>query len=328
VYTQVPSLTSVNSYTWCQIGQGWDIDIDGSWQGGSNPNWLSTVITYTEHIDILATGATWDSSLLSNADLQALSTGTAVVGGNFQFAACLNCSLNGLHLDKGYGHTGAVGCNTWTRYLRVTDCTVDLVYHFCYWFDGVWDSVFDNLVATSFISTTASGFNLAPNTDNRRVSERNTVTNCDVRDVHTGIVVQGSNNLIDGNNVELIQGDNTTHYMIVVETPPSTIRGSWECADNTFSNNTGKGNGKGYGLLLKGNASAFGGGVLRVTNTLAQSNTFGDSTHRISAMLRYEAYAQDNDALSNTYYGGVLKSDASGGTATGNVDTTGGNTSS
>ncbi len=292
----------------------------GSWQGGSDPAWLATVITYCDNIDLDFTGATWDSSLLSDANLQTLSTGTAVIGGNIQFAACLNCSLTGLHLDKGYGHTGAVGCNTWTRYLSVTDCTVDLAYQFGYWMDGVWDSFFDNLSCPLFISTDASGLALAPNTDNRRVSERNTVSNCDFRDVHTGIVVNGSNNIIDGNHIEVID-DNTTHRIVVVETPPSTDRGSWEDDGNEITNNTclGTATDKAYGVLLKGNAAAYGGGVLRVLNTIISGNVFGTSGNRVSAMLRLEAYAQNNTVTGNSYYGGVQTSDASGGTATGNT---------
>lgn len=332
VYTQVPSLSSPNtatSYELFMIGQGWDIDVDGSWGGApDDPNWLTSRIRYTENITILAEGCTWDSSLLSDANLQTLSGG--VIGGCIQFHACLNCSLDGCDIDRGYGHTGTIGCNTWTRYLTVTNCTIGTSYLTAFWFDGVWDSVFTNLSCHDFVATAStSGLVLAPNTDNRRVSERNVVTNCDFTEVHDGIVMQGSFNTIDGCDIILL-GDNVTHEGFLVQTPASTERGTWECDGNTIRNCTvnrpsASPSQKGYGVKLKGSATSFVGGVIRVVNTLIDNCNFGSATEpeKLGQGVNLSTYAVNN-TMSNTIVNGTaLTFDDSGGTATGNSTATG-----
>lgn len=331
VYTQVPSLTSPNtatSYTLFQIGQGWDIDVDGSWGNPQDdPNWLAARIRYTQNITILAEGCTWDSSLLSDANLATLSGG--VIGGVIQFSACLNSSLDGCDIDRGYGHTGTITCNTWCRYMTITNCTIGTSYITAFWFDGVWDSVFTNLNCHDFVATAStSGLVLAPNTDNRRVSERNTVTNCDFSEVHDGIVMQGSNNTIDGCAILLLD-DNSTHEGFLIQTPSSTDRGTWECDGNIIRNctvdrPTSSPSQKGYGVKLKGSATSFTGGVVRVLNSLVENCNFGSgsgATEKLGQGWNLSTYAVNNTFQNNIVDGSALNFNDSGGTATGNTET-------
>jgi hypothetical protein len=320
-YTQVPSLTSVNAYILFQVGQGWDIDVDGPWVGGSDPNFLTPIIRYTQNVSLLFSGAVWDSSLLSNANLLTLSGG--VVGGGIQLSACLNCSVDGVHFDKSYGHTAGIGCNTWTRYLTVTNCTTDLAYEKAYWFDGAWDCVFDNLDCAAFVNTsTPVGLQLAANTDNRRISERNEVKNCTFASVHTGISVQGNTNTVHDNSVTLLN-DNVTHRGIEVTAPVSSDRGSWEATDNSITNNTitrpgSSTNAKGYGIYLEGRSTSFVGGPLRVLNTTITGNVIGDANRKMGYLIVFSVYAVNNTITGNSYYN-ALQADVSGGTATGNT---------
>lgn len=330
VYTEVPSLTTPNtatSYTMFQIGQGWDIDVDGSWGNPQDdPNWLTSRIRYAENITILAEGCTWDSSLLSDANLATLSGG--VVGGCIQFAACLNCSLDGCDIDRGYGHTGTIGCNTWTRYLTVTNCAITTSHTTAFWFDGVWDSTFDNLSCHDFVATASTiGLALAPNTDNRRVSERNTVTNVAFSEVHSGISIQGSNNTIDTFTLVLL-GDNVTHQGVNIEVATSTNRGTWENDGNIVRNGTvdrpsSSPTQKGFGVKLRGASTSFTGGVIRVMNTLVENCNFGSATEpeKLGQGVNLSTYAVNNTIQNNIVNGTVVIFDDSGGTATGNTVT-------
>ncbi len=310
--------TTKTNFVGLLIGQGWDNDVDGNFV---SIDWLYTKIKYVTNF--VLDGLTFNNSVLTDAQLGQMSVG--VLESVLMLAGCDEPLVQNVTIDRAWGVTGGVCTNTWTHHATLADIAIATAYTVGFWLDGAWDCTFLRLSCAAFVNATdPTGLVLAPNTDNRRVSERNTVSYCTLSDCHVGIAVNGSDNLLEDNTVALIN-DSVSHFGYVVQTPPSTDRGTWACANNTIRRCTAdrpssSPNQRGAGVRLIGSATSYEGPAITVSNTITENCTFGTSTRKLEYGVSYATYAVNNIFRNNTLYT-ALKADTSGGTATGNTET-------
>ena len=302
--------TFTNSYIGFLVGNGGYTGIYPGWDA------VEVTGTWTENVSIK--NLSFDNSLLTDANLSTLTGG--VISSCLLLAFCRNCEIDGITIDRGWGITGAISTHCSSILNAVRNCDIALSQRVAYWFDGTENSTFDDLTCNSFLDTTnANGLTIAINTDYSHGSARNTVKNCRLAGVHTGIGVGGEDNIVENNTITVIS-NNTTHVGVSVGAL-ANIKGKWAgmrsiIRNNNFVRDTSDGP-RGFGVQLNGiNANAYDGLPLESADANVYGNTFGS---QLGQALVLGPQANRNTFQHNTINCATEVFDNSGGTAVGNV---------